>query len=73
MDKIMENNIKILKESKTVTNFFALYYDMIYRQNKSLLDLKLKILKDMEEGKISMHIYYELMNEIVIAEQESIQ
>ena len=69
MDKIMENNIKLLKESK----FFGLYYDMIHRKKKSFLDLKLKILKDMEEGKISMHIYYELMNEIVIAEQESTQ
>ena len=69
MNRIMENNIKILKESK----FFGLYYDMIHRKKRSFLDLKLKILKDKEEGKISMHIYYELMNDVVLAEKENKQ
>ena len=50
-----------------------LYYDMIHRKKKSFLDLKLKILKDKEEGKISTHIYYELMNDVVLAEKENKQ
>ena len=73
MDKIMENNIKILKESTTVTNFFALYYDMIHRQKKSLTDLKLKILKDRTEDKISDFVYFNLMKELAIAERQDKQ
>ena len=46
---------------------------MIHRKKRSFLDLKLKILKDKEEGKISMHIYYELMNDVVLAEKENKQ
>ena len=47
-----------------ITKFFALYYDEIHRQGKSLTDLKLKILKDKIYNVISHDIYIELMQEL---------
>tara|TARA_R100000808_G_C2123957_1_gene134589 strand:+ start:623 stop:832 length:210 start_codon:yes stop_codon:yes gene_type:complete len=53
-----------------ITNFFALYYDMVHRQGKSLVDVKLKILKDRQDDKISDLVYFSLMKGLAKEEQQ---
>ena len=53
--------------------FFALYYKMIHRQGKSLVDVKLQILKDRQQNKLSDFIYFDLMKSLAKAEREQKQ
>ena len=54
-------------------HFFALYYKMIHRQGKSLNAVKLQILKDRQQNKLSDFIYFDLMKGLAKAEREDKQ